>query len=126
MFTENLDAYVRNSPVYFANNVKTPLIILQNDKDGAVDFNQGVTYFNTLRTLGKNVIFLEYVGENHGLQRPVNQKDYAQRMGEFFDYHLKDAKPSDWILNGVPRLQMDEHLRSRLDTTAVPGRIIIP
>ena len=126
VFTENLDAYVRNSPVYFANNVKTPLIILQNDKDGAVDFNQGVTYFNTLRTLGKNVIFLEYVGENHGLQRPVNQKDYAQRMGEFFDYHLKDAKPSDWILNGVPRLQMDEHLRSRLDTTAVPGRIIIP
>ena len=53
--------------MFHADKVTTPLIILQNDKDGAVDFNQGVTYFNTLRNLGKDVIFLEYVGENHGL-----------------------------------------------------------
>ena len=45
---ENYDAYVRNSPVFHAQNVKTPLIILADDKDGAVDFNQGITYYNTL------------------------------------------------------------------------------
>jgi hypothetical protein len=63
--------------------------------------------------LGKDVIFLEYVGENHGLARPVNQKDYAVRMSEFFDYHLKGAPAPDWITNGVPRLKMEEHLRER-------------
>ncbi len=43
-YSDNWEAYVRNSPVNFAKNVRTPLIILHNDKDGAVDFTQGVEY----------------------------------------------------------------------------------
>jgi dipeptidyl aminopeptidase/acylaminoacyl peptidase len=124
---QNMEAYVRNSPVYFADKVQTPLIILQNDKDGAVDFNQGVTYYNTLVNQKKDVIFLEYVGENHGLARPTNQKDYASRMREFFDYHLNGAPEADWIKNGVPRLKMDEHLQERKAATDSTGRrVIVP
>ncbi|HEX3867244.1 MAG TPA: prolyl oligopeptidase family serine peptidase, partial [Gemmatimonadaceae bacterium] len=78
-FLENYDSYIRNSPVFHADKVKTPLIILADDKDGAVDFNQGITYYNTLSQLDKDVILLEYIGENHGLARPVNMKDYANR-----------------------------------------------
>ena len=48
--------------------MKTPLIILHNDLDGAVDFTQGIEYYNTLRRLQKPVILLEYLGENHGLR----------------------------------------------------------
>ena len=70
-YWDNWEAYVRNSPVNFAKNVKTPLVILHNDKDGAVDFTQGVEYFNTLRRLGKPVVMLEYPGENHGLAKPA-------------------------------------------------------
>ena len=110
---ENTEAYIRNSPVFHAKNVRTPLIILHNDKDGAVDFNQGVTYYNTLRQLGKEVIMLEYAGENHGLARPVNQKDYAMRMGEWYDHYLEGKPAPDWMQEGIPRLQMDEHLKSR-------------
>ena len=122
-FIDNYDAYIRNSPAFHANKVKTPLMLLHNDKDGAVDFNQGITFFNTLRQLGKDVILLEYVGENHGLSRPVNQRDYAGRMAEYFDHHLKGAPPADWIREGVPRLKMQEHLQQRRDSTA---RVIIP
>ena len=123
-YIDNYDAYIRNSPVFHANKVTTPLIILHNDKDGAVDFNQGITYFNTLRQLGKQVIMLEYVGENHGLARPVNQRDYAQRMGEWFDHHLKGLPAPDWITKGIPRLQMAEHLRARMDSTVAQVRVI--
>jgi len=35
-YWENLEAYTRNSPVYYATRVKTPLLLLHNDKDGAV------------------------------------------------------------------------------------------
>ena len=118
-FIDNYDAYIRNSPAFFANKVTTPLIILHNEKDGAVDFNQGVTYFNTLRQLGKDVVMLQYVGENHGLARPANQKDYAGRMTEWFDYHLRGLPAADWIKNGVPRLKMADHLAARKDTTTV-------
>jgi dipeptidyl aminopeptidase/acylaminoacyl peptidase len=124
-FTDNTEAYIRNSPVFHAKNVKTPLIILHNDKDGAVDFNQGVTYYNTLRQLGKEVIMLEYVGENHGLARPVNQKDYASRMGEWFDHYLEDKPAPEWMKDGVPRLRMEEHLRERKPTVK-PEPPVVP
>jgi len=120
-FIENREAYYRNSPVFFADKVRTPLMILQNDKDGAVDFNQGVTYYNTLRQLGKEVIMLEYAGENHGLARPVNQKDYAVRMTEYFDHYLKGAPAPEWLKNGIPRLKMEDHLTARKDSLAKLG-----
>ena len=112
-YWDHWDAYYRNSPVFFAKNVKTPLMILHNDRDGAVDFTQGVEYFNTLRRMQKSVIMLEYVGENHGLARRPNQRDYTVRMKEFFDHYLKGAPAPDWMKNGVPRLKMEEHLKER-------------
>ncbi len=112
-YSKNPDAYLRNSPNRFADSLKIPLMILSNDRDGAVDFNQGVTYYNTLRELGKEVVLLEYVGENHGLARPINQKDYAFRMQEWFDHFLQGKPAPDWMQDGVPRLKMDEHLRTR-------------
>jgi acetyl esterase/lipase len=116
-FWDNWDAYYRNSPVFFARNVKTPLMILHNDKDGAVDFTQGVEYFNTLRRLQKPVIMLEYMGENHGLRKPANQRDYTVRMKEYFDHYLMGAPAPDWMTSGIPRLQMDEHLKQRKTAT---------
>jgi len=112
-YAKDPDAYLRNSPNRFANDLKIPFMILHNDRDGAVDFNQGITYYNTLRELGKDVVLLEYVGENHGLARPINQKDYAMRMQEWFDHFLLGKPAPDWMQEGVPRLKMEEHLRSR-------------
>jgi len=114
-YWDNRDAYYRNSPVNFAKNVTTPLIILHNDKDGAVDFTQGVEYYNTLRRLGKKVVMLEYPGENHGLARPANQQDYTVRMKEFFDYELMGKAAPDWWSKGVPRLEMEDHIKQRLE-----------
>ncbi|MFI5311154.1 MAG: alpha/beta hydrolase family protein [Gemmatimonadales bacterium] len=107
------EAYARNSPQNFAQNLSLPFMILHDDRDGAVDFNQGITYYNHLRNLGKDVILLEYVGENHGLARPANQKDYALRMTEWFDTFLRDQPAPDWLKEGVPRLKMEEHLKER-------------
>ena len=112
-YAQNPDAYLRNSPNRFAQNVNIPFMILHNDRDGAVDFNQGITYYNTLRELGKEVVLLEYVGENHGLSRPTNQKDYAVRMMEWFDHFLQGKPAPDWLREGVPRLEMERHLRER-------------
>jgi dipeptidyl aminopeptidase/acylaminoacyl peptidase len=122
-YWDNWDAYYRNSPVFFAKNVHTPLMILHNDKDGAVDFTQGVEYFNTLRRMQKPVIMLEYIGENHSLRKPANQRDYTVRMMEFFDHHLKGAPAPDWMDKGVPRLKMEEHLKERAKAKALVKKI---
>jgi dipeptidyl aminopeptidase/acylaminoacyl peptidase len=120
-YWDNMEAYIRNSPVYHAKNVKTPLIILANDKDGAVDQTQGIAYFNTLRRLDKPVILLEYKGENHGLRLPKNMKDYTVRMREWFDHYLKDAGSPDWMEKGVPLLQMRDHLEPRVTELEKPA-----
>jgi hypothetical protein len=88
-----------------------------------VDFTQGVEYYNTLRRMGKPVIMLQYVGENHGLARRPNQRDYTVRMKEFFDHYLKGMPAPDWMVNGVPRLEMEEHLKGRKKATPAPKKI---
>jgi dipeptidyl aminopeptidase/acylaminoacyl peptidase len=118
-YWDNLDAYARNSPVYFAKNVRTPLMILHNDKDGAVDWNQGIEYYNTLRRLQKPVVMLQYKGENHGLRIPANQKDYTVRMKEFFDHHLMGKAAPGWLTEGVEHLKLKEHIDAR--TADKPG-----
>ena len=112
-YWDQTEAYIRNSPVYHASQVQTPLLILHNDKDGAVDHTQGIEYFNTLRRLGKPVVMLEYKGENHGLFKIENMKDYTMRMKEFFDYYLMDKPAPKWWTDGVPRLKINDELKAR-------------
>jgi dipeptidyl aminopeptidase/acylaminoacyl peptidase len=111
---ENWDSYLRNSPVYHVKQVNTPLLLLHNDKDGAVDFTQGIEYYNALRRLKKPVVMMQYKGENHGLSKLENRKDYSVRMMEFFDHHLKGAPAPDWWTEGVDHLKLSEHLDKRV------------
>lgn len=110
---ENWDAYLRNSPLYHVKKVTTPLLLLHNDKDGAVDFTQGIEFYNALRRLKKPVVMLQYKGENHGLAKMENMKDYAVRMMEFFDHHLKGKPAPAWLKDGVKQLKLEEHLEER-------------
>ncbi|WP_316790456.1 S9 family peptidase [Pedobacter frigoris] len=112
-YWDNWDAFARNSPVYHIKKVQTPLLLLHNDKDGAVDYTQGIEYYNGLRRLNKPVVMITYRGENHGIAKLPNRKDYAVRMMEYFDYMLKDKPAPDWWAKGVNRLDMEKHLDER-------------
>lgn len=114
-YWDNLAAYSRNSPVYYAQQVETPLLLLHNDKDGAVDWNQGIEYYNTLRRLRKPVVMLQYKGENHGLVKPGNRLDYSIRMLEFFDHYLKGKPAPAWLEQGVPHLEHPQHIKQRTE-----------
>jgi dienelactone hydrolase len=116
------EAYLRNSPVFHAKNVQTPLLILHNDKDGAVVWNQGIEYYNTLRRLQKPVIMLQYKGENHGLSKLPNQKDYTVRMMEFFDHYLRGKPAPTWLKEGIPHLKLKKHLQERTKKIMLEGR----
>jgi hypothetical protein len=72
----------------------------------------------------KPVIMLEYIGENHGLRKPANQRDYTVRMKEFFDHYLMGAPAPDWMVHGVPRLKMEEHLKERARPKAPAKKVI--
>lgn len=96
------DLYIKNSPLFAADKISTPLLIMHNDADGAVPWYQGIEFFTALRRLGKKVWMLEYNGEDHNLVERKNRKDLSVRLSQFFDYYLKDAKPANWIKYGLP------------------------
>ena len=60
--------------------------------------------------MGKPVILLEYKGENHGLAKPENMKDYTVRMREWFDHYLMDKPAPKWMEDGIPLLKMKDAL----------------
>ena len=99
--------FIENSPVFMADRVQTPLMILHNDQDDAVPWYQGIEYYLALRRLGKEVYLFNYNGELHGLRRRVNQKDYTVRMQQFFDHYLKGAALPTWMEKGEPFIEKD-------------------
>lgn len=96
------DLYIKNSPLFRADKVNTPLLLMHNDADGAVPWYQSIEYFTALRRLGKKVWLLQYNTEDHNLMERKNRKDLSVRLGQFFDHYLKDAKPANWLKNGLP------------------------
>ena len=93
--------YVENSPIFWADKIETPLLILHNDEDGAVPWYQGIEFIMALRRLDKPSWMFNYNGEAHGLRQRVNQKDFTVRMQEFFDHYLKDETPPLWMVQGI-------------------------
>lgn len=100
--------FLENSPVFRADRVQTPLLMLHNDQDDAVPWYQGIEYYLALRRLGKEVFMFNYNGEKHGLRKRINQKDYTRRLQEFFDYHLKGAPAPEWMEKGIPFLMREK------------------
>jgi dipeptidyl aminopeptidase/acylaminoacyl peptidase len=99
------EIYQRENPMYHAAKIKVPFMILHGTADGAVDWTQGLEFYNAARRLGKEVIFLSYPGEPHHLRREANQKDFQTRMKQYFDHYLMDKEAPQWMIEGIPHLQ---------------------
>lgn len=103
--------YLENSPLFAADRIETPLLIMHNDEDTAVPWEQGIELFMALRRLGKPVWMLNYNGEPHWPLKYPNRKDFARRMQQFFDHYLKDAPMPEWMEEGIPATLKGRTLR---------------
>ncbi len=102
---ENREVYLKNSPLFNLDKVNTPVLILHNDKDGAVPWYQGIEYFVGLRRLGKPAWLLNYYDEPHWPLKWPNKLDFNKRMLQFFDHFLKGAPQPLWMKEGIPALE---------------------
>ncbi|MGW8267024.1 MAG: S9 family peptidase, partial [Longimicrobiales bacterium] len=102
--------YINNSPLFEADKVQTPLLMMHNDQDDAVPWYQGIEMYMALRRLQKPVWLLNYNGEPHGLRKRQNQKDFMIRMQQFFDHYLLDAPAPVWMTEGVPAVMKGKTL----------------
>jgi dipeptidyl aminopeptidase/acylaminoacyl peptidase len=101
---ERRDLYIDNSPLFFADRIATPTLMMFGDDDDAVPWTQGIEMYAAMRRLGKDAIFLQYRKEPHHPRKYANRYDYAVKMKDYFDYYLKGLPAAAWIRDGVPYL----------------------
>ncbi|MDQ3697015.1 MAG: prolyl oligopeptidase family serine peptidase, partial [Gemmatimonadota bacterium] len=97
--------FLENSPLFHADRISTPLLIMHNDDDGAVPWYQGIEMFVALRRLGKETYLINYNGDGHNPTKRANQQDMAMRLMQFFDHHLRGNPAPEWMTRGIPYLQ---------------------
>jgi dipeptidyl aminopeptidase/acylaminoacyl peptidase len=110
--------YLENSPLFWLDKVETPLLMMHNDKDGAVPFTQGIELFSGLRRLRKPAWLVSYNGEDHNLVERKNRKDWSVRLSQFFDHYLKGAPMPVWMSKGVPATMKGKTFGFELDPGA--------
>ena len=110
---EDYDSYFNNSPLHHIQNMNTPQLMMFGTNDGAVEYNQGVEFYNAARRLAKQMVMLSYDGENHGLAKRENQLDYQGRILQWFAHYLKGEPAPDWISTGVPFIQQKDGLKAK-------------
>lgn len=96
-FSETKQKYINNNPLYFASQVKAPVLLWSGLEDRNVDSEESRTFFNALRKYRKTVVALFYTDEAHTLSKYAAQKDYTLRMLDWYEYFLKDKKDIPWI-----------------------------
>ncbi|WP_425639547.1 prolyl oligopeptidase family serine peptidase [Algoriphagus yeomjeoni] len=107
--------YLENSPLFFMDRVKTPVLIMHNDEDGSVPWYQGIEMFMALKRLHQPAWLLQYNGEDHNLVQRKNRKDLSVRLSQFFDHYLKGAPAPLWMSEGLPAVQKGKTLKYELE-----------
>ncbi len=97
--------FIENSPIFFADKIQTPVLLLHNDGDDAVPWYQGIEMYLALRRMNKPVWMLNYNGEPHWPVKRENRMDFQIRMKQFFDHYLKGAPAPLWMTEGVPAVE---------------------
>ncbi len=86
---EDPDLYRKLSPITYAKNVKTPLLLTQNEKDERVPVEQAVEFFRAVQTTGTPVELYIYPGESHGTMMPNHQLDKLRKTEAWFKKYLR-------------------------------------
>jgi dipeptidyl aminopeptidase/acylaminoacyl peptidase len=104
-YWDDVDAYVRNSPIFGVPNMTTPLLLEAGDQDGEVFWHQSVELYNAARRAGKPVVLLQYLDEDHALDNFDNRRDYQRRILAWFGHFLKSETAPPWITTGTPLIK---------------------
>lgn len=94
---EDREMYIRESPIFFADRVTTPLLTVQGEEDTSVRADQAFAMFFAMRRLGKPAWLLNYRKEGHQFGDPVACRDLSIRMMQFLDHYLKDGALPEWM-----------------------------
>lgn len=84
-----LHQHMKLSPITFAHQVKTPVLILHGEKDERVPISQAIGYHRALRDCRVPTELVIYPREPHGISERAHQIDLLQRVRTWYDRWLR-------------------------------------
>lgn len=94
------ELYIDQSPLFNADKIHTPLLLLHGNADTNVPYSQSVQMYNALRLLGRDVSFVTFDKENHHIDDYSRELKWQQTMFAWFAKYLKDEP--EWWNNMYP------------------------
>jgi dipeptidyl aminopeptidase/acylaminoacyl peptidase len=84
VYTEARDKLLEHSPITYAPNVETPVLLLHGEADLRCPIEQSEQYFVALKRLGKIVEFVRFPDSPHGFRKAGHPK----LIVEYYEYLL--------------------------------------
>ena len=89
------DLYVNQSPLFNADKIHTPLLLLHGDADTNVPLIESLQMFTALKLLGREVALVQVKGENHHILDYSKREKWLATQMAWFARWLKDD-PTWW------------------------------
>ena len=104
---------LERSPIYYAGQVETPLLILHGEKDTRVHPSQSLEMYRHVKVRTETPVRLVYYpNEGHGNRNAASQLDYALRMKRWMDHFLVEGEDQ------LPPWEIDHAQRREAATLA--------
>lgn len=91
----NPDLYVKQSPLYNADKINTPILFLHGDADTNVPPAESIQLFTALKLLGKDTALVEVADQNHHILDPEKRQKWQDTIFAWFAKYLQDD-PTWW------------------------------
>jgi dipeptidyl aminopeptidase/acylaminoacyl peptidase len=89
---EGLDFLIQRSPITYASNIHTPLLIVHSENDLRCPIAEGEQMFTALKFLGREVKMVRFEGQTHDLSRNGHPRSRVLRLR-----HIQD-----WLTQHIP------------------------
>jgi dipeptidyl aminopeptidase/acylaminoacyl peptidase len=91
----NKPLYIEQSPLFNADKINTPLLLLHGDADTNVPVSESHQMYTALKLLDKEVELIEFINDNHHINARSHRLRWWSTILAYFDKELKD-QPLWW------------------------------
>lgn len=84
------DLFVKQSPLYNADKIHTPLLFLHGDSDNNVPVGESIQMFTALKLLGRPTAFVAVEGQDHHIVDYDKRIKWQDTIFAWFSRYLKD------------------------------------